>query len=142
VSSPIPGPVLERLRNRSPGTRIAVFGASSNPEKYGNIIVGNLHGKGYTVLPVNPREDAIRGLPAFRDAAALPDPVHVAVLVTPPAVTLGILSTIEPGRFPVLWLQDGSFDDRVLALAEDRFPAVVHHACIMVVTGQTAASAP
>ena len=44
------------------GTRIAVAGASSNPEKYGNKIVRNLLGKGYTVLPLNPREETIEGL--------------------------------------------------------------------------------
>jgi hypothetical protein len=31
-------------------------------------------------------------------------------------------------------LQDGSFDDWVLAYATTRFPVLVHHACIMVVT--------
>ena len=115
-------------------TRIAVIGASNNPEKYGNIIPGNLKGKGYAVLPVNPKEDEIQGLPVFRTAADLPDPVHIVDMVTPPRITYAILEDLDPARFPVIWLQDGSFDDDVIALAEARFDTVVHHACIMVVT--------
>ena len=59
---PHPSDVMELLRRRGPGTRIAVAGASTNPEKYGNKIVRNLKGKGYTVLPVNPKEDLVEGL--------------------------------------------------------------------------------
>ena len=68
MSRPDPHPpeVFERLRRRGPETRIAVVGASNDPAKYGNIIVRYLAAKGYTVLPVNPRQSEIAGLPAFR----------------------------------------------------------------------------
>ena len=70
MSRPDPHPpeVFEQLRRRGPETRIAVVGASNDPEKYGNIIVRNLAAKGYTVLPVNPRRDRDRG------PAGLPEP--------------------------------------------------------------------
>ena len=51
---PHPAQVMDLLKNKSAETRIAVVGASNNPEKYGHKIVLNLKGKGYTVLPVNP----------------------------------------------------------------------------------------
>jgi len=132
-AGPVPDAVLARLRDRSSATRIAVVGASANPAKYGHIIVGNLLGKGYTVLPVNPSEATIHGLPVLRSVAEAQDPVHVVDFVTPPRVTLAAVQALAPRRFPVLWFQDGSFDDAVLAAAAP-FPWVVHHACIMVVT--------
>ena len=131
---PIPDAVTARLTDKSAGTRIAIIGASNNPEKYGNIIPGNLKGKGYTVLPVNPREETIQGLPVYASPAELPDPVHILTFVTPPKVTRAILEQLDPARFPVVWLQDGSFDDEIVALAEAKFDTVVHHACIMVVS--------
>ena len=130
----VPYIVATRLLARDASTRIAVVGASNNPEKYGNIIVQNLAGKGYTVLPVNPREPIIAGLPAFASLAEVPRPVHVVDFVTPPAVTLQVLKVLDPATVEAVWLQDGSFDDEVLAVAAKRFPTVVHHACIMVVT--------
>ena len=51
---------------RSTKTRIAVVGASNDPSKYGNIIVKNLMAHGYDVVPVNPKEATIAGLPAYR----------------------------------------------------------------------------
>ena len=130
----IPYIVDARLRRKDASTRIAVVGASNNPQKYGNIIVQNLAGKGYEVLPVNPREAVIAGLPAFPSLGDVPRPVHVVDFVTPPAVTLEVLKSLDPTSVESIWLQDGSFDDEVLAVAAKRFPVVVHHACIMVVT--------
>ena len=131
---PIPDNVMSRLRDKSPATRIAIIGASNNPEKYGNIIPGNMKAKGYTLLPVNPKEETIQGLQVFRTPADLPDPVHIVTFVTPPKVTRAVIENLDPDRFPVIWLQDGSFDDEIIALAEEKFETAIHHACIMVVS--------
>ncbi|HEX6853619.1 MAG TPA: CoA-binding protein [Candidatus Polarisedimenticolaceae bacterium] len=126
--------ILETLRRKSPRARIAVVGASNNPEKYGNIIVRNLVRKGYTVLPVNPRETTIADLPVARSLAQVERPVDIVVMVTPPPVTLAVLREAAELGFPAVWLQDGSFDDAVLAyVAKAPFKAV-HHACVMVVS--------
>ena len=129
---PHPPEVLEKLRQRGPGTRIAVVGASNDPAKYGNVIVRNLAAKGYTVLPVNPREAAIAGLPAYPSLAAVPGPVDIVNVVTPPAVTLGILREAALLGLPAVWLQDGSYDDAVLEEAARAPFRTVHEACIMV----------
>jgi predicted CoA-binding protein len=132
MSHALPQGILARLRQRGPQTRIAVVGASNDPHKYGNIIVRDLHGRGYTVLPVNPRETEIAGLHSYATVAEVPDPVHIVDMVTPPRVTDAVLSALDPGKAEFVFLQDGSWDDATLALALQRFPAVVHHACIMV----------
>ena len=97
---PIPDAVTARLTDKSAGTRIAIIGASNNPEKYGNIIPGNLKGKGYTVLPVNPREETIQGLPVYASPAELPDPVHILTFVTPPGSPWPSSRTSTPPAFP------------------------------------------
>ncbi len=134
MSNPDPHPpeVLEVLRRRGPETRIAVVGASRDPSKYGNIIVRNLKDKGYTVLPVNPREDRIEDLRVAHSVAELEKPVDILVVVTPPPVTLGVLRQATEAGIPAVWLQDGSFDDAVLELAAGAPFKTVHHACVMV----------
>ena len=129
---PHPPEVFEQLRRRGPDTRIAVVGASNDPAKYGNVIVRNLAAKGYTVLPVNPREKEIAGLPAFASLSAVPGPVHIVNVVTPPGVTKGILDEAARLGLPAVWLQDGSYDDAVLEAAAEAPFRTVHEACIMV----------
>jgi predicted CoA-binding protein len=129
---PHPKEVFEQLRRRGPETRIAVVGASNHPEKYGNIIVRNLSAKGYTVLPVNPRETEIAGLPAFPNLESVPPPVHIVNVVTHPEVTKKILEKAARLGLPAVWLQDGSYDDDALAVAAGSPFLTVHEACIMV----------
>ena len=121
---------------RDTKTRIAVVGASNNPSKYGNIIVKNLLAHGYEVFPVNTREATIAGIPAYRTLADVPKPVHIVDVVTPPAVTLGILEDAEAANLDLVWLQDGSFDAEVLEAAAAGPFRTVHHACIMVVAAR------
>ena len=133
-SDPHPPEVLALFRHHGPETRIAVVGASNDPAKYGNVIVRNLAAKGYTVLPVNPKEKEIAGLPAFPSLAAVPGPIHVVDVVTPPPVTKAVLEEAERLGLAAVFLQDGSYDDAVLdAVAKAPFKTV-YEACIMVVT--------
>ncbi len=132
LPDPHPREVFETLRRRGPGTRIAVVGASNDPAKYGNVIVRNLAAKGYTVLPVNPREKEIAGLPAFPNLAAVPGPIHIVNVVTPPAVTKGIVEEVARLGHEAVWLQDGSFDNEVLEAAANAPFRTVRDACIMV----------
>ena len=132
---PHPSEVLATLRLRGPKTRIAVAGASENPDKYGNIIVRNLKAKGYTVLPVNPSSSAIEGLKVAHSLAEVEKPVDILVMVTPPSVTLGVLKEAARLGVAAVWLQDGSFDDAVLEYARTAPFKTVHHACVMVMSG-------
>ncbi len=92
------------------------------------------NGKGYTVLPINPKEPEIAGLQAYPTVGDAPPPIHIVNFVTPPAVTRNVLDTLDPAVVDTVWFQDGSWDDDVIASARARFPHVVHQACIMVVT--------
>ena len=124
----------ELLRDTT--TRIAVVGASNDPFKYGNIIVKNLLRHGYRVVPVNLKGGTIAGLPAFRSLKDVPKPVDIVDVVTPPASTHQVLEDAAVAGFDLVWLQDGSFDDSVLADAEAAPFKTVHHACIMVAARQ------
>ncbi len=129
---PHPPEVFALLRRKTSATRIAVVGASNNPSKYGNVIVRNLAAKGYTVLPVNPREKEIAGLPAYPDLASVPGPVDLVDFVTSPPVTRRVLEEAARLGIPAVWLQDGSYDDAGLAVALASPFKTVYESCIMV----------
>ncbi|MCC6474820.1 MAG: acetate--CoA ligase family protein [Burkholderiales bacterium] len=62
---------------------VAVVGASSDPRKPGNIALRNMRSMGYRggMFPVNPREEAILGLPCYRSVLDIPQPVDLAILL-------------------------------------------------------------
>ncbi len=66
---------------------IAVFGASPREGSLGRTVLDNLREAefGGALWPVNPKYDAVDGLPCYRDVAALPHPPDLAVFATPPA---------------------------------------------------------
>lgn len=131
-ANPHPPEVLAVLARKDSGTRIAVVGASNNPEKYGHVIVRNLAGKGYTVLPINPKEREIAGLTAYPSLDAAPKPIDIVTMVTPPVVTRAVLGEVARLGLPAVWLQDGSFDEEVLEAVRRAPYRTVYDACIMV----------
>lgn len=128
----VPEEILSRLRTRQ--LPIALVGASKDPEKYGNIIIRNLRSKGYKVVPVNPKEETIDGLPVVASVAQLPKELAFVNFVVPPKVTLSVLPMAVQAGVEAVWFQDGSFDQAVLDYASAHFKYVVHDACVMVVT--------
>ncbi len=65
---------------------IAVIGASREEGKVGFSVLDNLVKFGFAggIYPVNPKADAILGLPCLPDVAAITSPVDLAIIIVPP----------------------------------------------------------
>jgi acetyltransferase len=74
-------------------TRIAVVGASSNPEKMGFQIFRNIVEAGFRgdILPVNPKGETVLGKPSLKSAAELPEGTDLAVLIIPAKLVPGTI---------------------------------------------------
>ncbi|MBI5342866.1 MAG: acetate--CoA ligase family protein [Deltaproteobacteria bacterium] len=74
-------------------TRIAVVGASSNPEKMGFQIFRNIVEAGFQgdILPVNPKGETVLGKPSLKSAAELPEGTDLAVLIIPAKLVPGTI---------------------------------------------------
>jgi len=72
---------------------IAMIGASASFGKWGQMIFSNLVAGGFPgkVYPVNPREEAIFGFPAYRRVQEIPEPVDLAIITTPADTVLPVL---------------------------------------------------
>ena len=64
---------------------IALVGASNRPASVGQVLARNLLESGFEgpVMPVNPRERAVRSALAYRSVAELPTAPDLAVIATP-----------------------------------------------------------
>lgn len=72
---------------------IAVIGATEREGSVGRTVVANLstsHFKG-KVYPVNPHRDSILGIPAYPSIGKVPEPVDLAVIVTPAATVPSVI---------------------------------------------------
>ncbi|MGI6455864.1 MAG: CoA-binding protein [bacterium] len=115
---------------------VAILGASSNREKYGNIAVRAWRDQGYTVFPVNPRGTVIEGLKCYRSILDIPDNVEIASLYLPPKLTLGVLDEISRKGVQKIFFNPGSADEMVLQRAEEmNLPYV--EACSIIAAGRS-----
>lgn len=128
--------VRDLLAEPPENVRIAVVGASATRTKYGNRIVRDLAAKGYDVIPIHPSEDEVEGFTAYEEVEDVPGEIDIVNFVVPPHVTKLLLTHLNSRRFPVVWLQPGSFNDEVALLARKRFATPIDDACIMAATNR------
>ena len=113
---------------------VAIIGASSDRQKFGNKAVRAFRQQGYLVFPVNPKETEIEGLPAFKSIRDVPGRPQMISVYLPPPVLLKILPDIAARGCDELWLNPGTESDEVLAEAE-RLGLNVIQACSIVGVG-------
>src|SRR5690242_6525844 len=97
---------------------VAIIGASNDHHKFGNKAVRAFLQQGYTVYPVNPREDEVEGLTAYKSIRDVPGRPHMVSVYVPPPVLLKILPDIAAKGCDELWLNPGTESDEVLLEAE------------------------
>ena len=118
---------------------IAIIGASTDRNKFGNKAVRAFREQGYEVFPVNPKEDTIEGLRAYKSIAEVPVRPQMISVYLPPVVLLKVLPDIAAKGCDELWLNPGAESDEVLAEAE-RLKLNVVQACSIVGVGVSPAS--
>ncbi len=76
----------------SPRT-VAVIGATENPGTVGRTVLWNLVTSpfGGTVYPVNPKRPSVLGVKAYASISDIPEPVDLAVIITPPPTIPGLI---------------------------------------------------
>jgi acetyltransferase len=91
--------------------RVAVVGASSNPEKMGFQIFRNIVEAGFRgeILPVNPKGETILGRPSLKSAADLPEGTDLAVLIIPAKLVPGTLLQLGERRVKAAIVISGGF---------------------------------
>lgn len=96
----------------------AVVGASSNREKYGNMVLRAYQQLGHEVYPVHPRADAVEGLTAYPSLGQLPVKVRGVSIITPPAITERVVEEAAAAGAEFVWMQPGAESREAIRKAE------------------------
>jgi predicted CoA-binding protein len=88
--------------------RIAVIGASNKKRKYSNRALRLYRKEGYDVIPVNPNEEDVEGIPCYRSILDIPKMVDIASFYVPPEIGRKIVPQIIKAGVRVVYLNPGA----------------------------------
>ena len=123
-----------------PGS-IAVVGAASNRAKYGNKAVRAFAAEGWTVYPINPNEDDIEGLKAYRTVTEVPGDIDEATFYLPPRWGLAAANAIIEKGIPLVRLNPGAESPELVEKLEAAGIEVLQ-GCSIIAVGRIPAEFP
>ena len=91
--------------------RVAVVGASSNPEKMGFQIFRNIVEAGFRgeIIPVNPKGETVLGRSSLKSAAELPEGTDLAVVIIPAKLVPGTILQLGERKVRAAIVISGGF---------------------------------
>ncbi len=114
----------------------AVAGASTNREKYGNMVVRCYQQQGKKVIPVHPLEKEIEGINCVASVDALPSEVKSLSMITPPQVTEKIVAAAIAHGIENIWMQPGAQSPAAVELCRaNGVNVIADGSCVLVVLG-------
>jgi predicted CoA-binding protein len=114
---------------------VAVIGASSDRRKFGNRAFRAYREEGYKVIPINPNEASVEGVPTYASVMDVPETIDMATVYVPPEIGITLLEGFEHKRIPEIWINPGAESDQLIAEARRRKLNVIE-ACSIVGIGR------
>jgi predicted CoA-binding protein len=115
---------------------VAVVGASSDRNKFGNKALRAFQAEGYTVYPINPHEATVEGVTSYASVLDVPVPIDMATVYVQPAVAMGLLTEFERKQIPEIWINPGAESDALMEEAARRKLNVIY-ACSIIAIGRS-----
>ena len=115
---------------------VAVIGASSNRQKFGNKALRAFEQRGYKVIPINPNEPEVEGHKTYPSVLDVPDAIDMATVYVPVRPGISVMEQLAKKGVGEVWLNPGADDDRVVARARELGLKVVQ-ACSIIAIGES-----
>lgn len=115
---------------------VAVIGASSNRNKFGNKALRAFERRGYKVLAINPNEKEVEGHPTFASILDVPGNVDMATVYVPAAAGVVVMEQLAKKGVGEVWLNPGADEDDVVNRARELGLNVVQ-ACSIIGIGES-----
>jgi len=112
---------------------VAVIGASSNRQKFGNKALRAFANNGYTVFPINPTEAEVEGHKAYASVLDVPGPIDMATIYVPAAVGVTVMDDLVKKGIPEVWLNPGADRREVVEKARAVGLKTVIHCSIIAI---------
>ena len=110
-------PVSSRYTGFMPLT-VAVIGASSDRKKFGNKALRAFRDRGYTVIPINPKEAEVEGEKSYASVLDVPGAIDMATFYVSPAVGLTLLDDLAKKGITDVWFNPGADSPELVARAK------------------------
>lgn len=110
--------------------RVAVVGASANPERPSHRVASYLIKHGYDVIPVNPGVREILGRVVYADLSAIPGGVEVVDIFRRPEYVPPIVEEAIKIGARVIWMQEGIVNEEAASRAREAGLEVVMDRCM------------
>jgi len=111
-----------------------VVGASANRDKYGNKVLRSYIQHNMRVIPVNPREKEIEGIPCVTGVPELPAEVKSISVITPPAITEQVVEMAIARGIENIWMQPGAESPAAIEnCRKNNINVIADGSCILVV---------
>jgi predicted CoA-binding protein len=120
----------------TPQKTVAVIGASSNRDKFGNKALRAFERRGYTVIPINPNESEVEGHKTYASVLDVPGPIDMATVYVPVRPGVSVMEQLAKKGVAEVWLNPGADDERVVARAKELGLKVVQ-ACSIIAIGES-----
>jgi predicted CoA-binding protein len=111
--------------------RIVVVGASSLESKPAHWVSQYMLRQGYTIIPVNPDEDEVFGVPCYPNLAAVPVPVEFVNVFRRPEYCADVVREAVAVGAKVVWLQAGIVSEEARRVAEEAGLTFVQNRCVL-----------
>jgi predicted CoA-binding protein len=112
---------------------IAVVGASSTRDKFGNKALRAFDKQGYTVIPINPTETEVEGHRAYRSVLDVPGTIDLATIYVPASAGLKVMDELARKGVSEVWLNPGADDDAVVEKAHSLGLKTVQQCSILAI---------
>jgi len=96
---------------------VAVIGASSNRDKFGNKALRAFERQGYRVIPINPTETEVEGHKAYRSVLDVPGAIDMATVYVPARAGVRVMDELAQKGIGEVWLNPGADDHAVVERA-------------------------
>ena len=111
---------------------IAIVGLSPKPHRPSNQVARYLMEAGYRIIPVNPGQDTILGLPCYPNLLAIPAQVDLVDIFRRQEEVLPIVEDAIAIGAKFVWMQEGIVNDEAAAKARAAGLEVVMDRCTKI----------
>lgn len=115
---------------------VAVIGASSNRDKFGNKALRAFERRGYRVIPINPNEPEVEGHSTFASVLDVPGDIDMATVYVPAGPGVAVMEQLAAKGVGEVWLNPGADDRSVLERARALGLNVIQ-ACSIIGIGES-----
>jgi len=133
---------LEIIEDFLAQKRIAMVGISRDPASDSGRLFEELRGRGYDVVPVNPKTAEVQGRRCFARVQDIQPPVEGALVMTTPDVTETVVNDCAEAGIRRVWMYrgigKGSASEKAVAFCKERGMRVVPGQCPFMFLPETA----